>query len=183
MKFLRNIYYLSFLFIISCASPVAIFETQTYETKAPSQLSFLNKSKKADQFLWNFGDGNTSEEFEPNHKYIVSGKYTISLTAIKGKKQHTVKKDIFLDAPHECLVEMETSLGSLTIKLYDSTPKHRDNFIKLAETEFYDGILFHRVINGFMIQAGDPKAKMPKKGLDWDPVVLDIPFLLNLWMD
>ena len=54
---------------------------------------------------------------------------------------------------------METSLGTMIILLYSSTPNHRDNFIKLAEEGFYDDLLFHRVINGFMIQGGDPNSK------------------------
>ena len=54
---------------------------------------------------------------------------------------------------------METSMGSMIILLYSSTPNHRDNFIKLAEEGFYDDLLFHRVMNGFMIQGGDPNSK------------------------
>ena len=54
---------------------------------------------------------------------------------------------------------IETSMGDMTLELYDSTPKHRDNFVKLAEEGFYDGTLFHRVIPGFMIQGGDPMSK------------------------
>lgn len=56
-------------------------------------------------------------------------------------------------------VLIETSKGNITIMLYDETPLHRDNFIKLVESNFYDSILFHRVINNFMIQAGDPTSK------------------------
>lgn len=56
-------------------------------------------------------------------------------------------------------VLIETSMGNITIMLYDETPLHRDNFIKLVESNFYDSILFHRVINNFMIQAGDPTSK------------------------
>ena len=52
-----------------------------------------------------------------------------------------------------------TDMGNITIELYNETPEHRDNFLRLAEEEFYDGILFHRVISGFMIQAGDPHSK------------------------
>lgn len=54
---------------------------------------------------------------------------------------------------------IETSMGPLTIKLYDETPLHKANFEKLAKSHFFDGILFHRVINGFMIQVGDPLTK------------------------
>ena len=54
------------------------------------------------------------------------------------------------------LILMKTTLGDIKIKLYDETPLHRDNFIKLVNSGFYDGISFHRVINDFMIQAGDP---------------------------
>ncbi len=52
-----------------------------------------------------------------------------------------------------------TTHGPVTILLYDDTPKHRDNFVTLAEDGFYDGLLFHRVIEGFMIQAGDPMSR------------------------
>jgi len=54
------------------------------------------------------------------------------------------------------VILMKTSLGDIKLKLYDETPIHRDNFIKLVHSGFYEGISFHRVINGFMIQAGDP---------------------------
>ena len=56
-------------------------------------------------------------------------------------------------------VLIETTMGNITVMLYDETPLHRDNFIKLVESNFYDSILFHRVINNFMIQAGDPTSK------------------------
>jgi len=54
---------------------------------------------------------------------------------------------------------MKTTLGDIKLILYDSTPLHRDNFIKLVNSGFYDGISFHRVINSFMIQAGDPSTR------------------------
>ena len=52
-----------------------------------------------------------------------------------------------------------TNYGTIVVELYDGTPKHRDNFIKLAKQHYYDSLLFHRVINGFVIQAGDPVSK------------------------
>jgi len=57
------------------------------------------------------------------------------------------------------VVSIITSMGDIKIKLYDGTPRHRDNFIKLINTGFYDGISFHRIIKDFMIQAGDPATK------------------------
>lgn len=65
---------------------------------------------------------------------------------------------------NETLVKIETTLGDIKVKLYNETPKHRDNFIKLAEDGVYEGTLFHRVIKDFMIQAGDPDSKNAPKG-------------------
>jgi len=56
-------------------------------------------------------------------------------------------------------VRINTSEGSITVRLYDETPKHRDNFLKLAGEGFFNGTLFHRVIKDFMIQGGDPESK------------------------
>src|SRR3954463_10846850 len=56
-------------------------------------------------------------------------------------------------------VKIVTDSGTMIVKLYDSTPLHRDNFIKLVQSGFYDSLLFHRVIQGFMIQGGDPGSK------------------------
>lgn len=63
------------------------------------------------------------------------------------------------------MVLIETSMGDIKIVLYDETPLHRDNFLKLVEENFYDGILFHRVIKDFMIQGGDPYSKSENSGL------------------
>ena len=56
-------------------------------------------------------------------------------------------------------VKIETTMGDIVVELYNETPKHRDNFIKLAKEGVYDSTLFHRVIKAFMIQAGDPDSK------------------------
>ena len=60
---------------------------------------------------------------------------------------------------------IKTTVGDITIKLYNETPQHRDNFIKLVEEHYYDSILFHRVIKDFMVQAGDPESKNAEKGV------------------
>lgn len=61
-------------------------------------------------------------------------------------------------------VLLHTSMGDITLLLYGDTPRHRDNFIKRVENGDYDGVLFHRVINDFMVQTGDPDSKNAPKG-------------------
>jgi peptidylprolyl isomerase len=65
-------------------------------------------------------------------------------------------------------VSIKTTLGEIKIKLYDGTPLHRDNFIKLVNSGFYDGISFHRIIKDFMIQAGDPVTKSSPSSANQD---------------
>ena len=60
-------------------------------------------------------------------------------------------------------VEIKTSLGDIVVSLYNETPKHRDNFIKLVKEGYYDGVLFHRVIKNFMVQTGDGNSKTAKQ--------------------
>ena len=62
----------------------------------------------------------------------------------------------------EVLIKMETTKGTIILKLYNETPLHRDNFIKMVKSHSYDSLLFHRVINHFMIQGGDPNSKYAK---------------------
>ena len=61
-------------------------------------------------------------------------------------------------------IEMITTEGTIILRLSDSTPLHRDNFLRLVKTHYYDGTLFHRVINHFMIQGGDATSKTAKPG-------------------
>ena len=72
------------------------------------------------------------------------------------KEQNTSTQTVM-----EPLYDINTTMGTIRVKLYAQTPKHRQNFEKLAAEGFYNDILFHRVINGFMIQAGDPLTKDP----------------------
>ena len=81
-----------------------------------------------------------------------------SIAAVEQTKR-TMEKIATL--PEEPIFDIITSMGVIKVKLYSGTPKHRENFAKLALENYYDGLLFHRVINGFMIQAGDPLTKDP----------------------
>jgi peptidyl-prolyl cis-trans isomerase B (cyclophilin B) len=67
-------------------------------------------------------------------------------------------------------VVIHTEYGKIVMMLYDKTPKHRDNMIKLIKEKFYDGTLFHRVIPGFVIQGGDPDSKDPQKSQPGAPL-------------
>ncbi|HND95323.1 MAG TPA: peptidylprolyl isomerase, partial [Chitinophagaceae bacterium] len=83
----------------------------------------------------------------------------ITTVTVIGQKDSTLKKK---DYKKDGL--LETSMGDMVVRLSDSTPLHRDNFLKLVKMGYYDGILFHRVINHFMIQAGDPESKNAEYG-------------------
>ncbi|MDE6650891.1 MAG: peptidylprolyl isomerase [Paramuribaculum sp.] len=65
---------------------------------------------------------------------------------------------------NDVIVELKTTLGDIKILLYGDTPRHLDNFVHLVDSGFYNGVLFHRVINDFMIQTGDPDSKDAPKG-------------------
>jgi cyclophilin family peptidyl-prolyl cis-trans isomerase len=97
----------------------------------------------------------------------------ISITMVAAISCSTQKKTTAPAAPKETAppkpvgerkVLISTDFGNMTVKLYDATPKHRDNFIKLAQQGFYDSLLFHRVIKNFMIQGGDPESKHAAAG-------------------
>lgn len=64
----------------------------------------------------------------------------------------------------DALVDIKTSMGDIRVRLFGDTPKHQANFVKLVNEGFYDGVLFHRVINDFMVQTGDPDSKNAAKG-------------------
>jgi cyclophilin family peptidyl-prolyl cis-trans isomerase len=70
-----------------------------------------------------------------------------------------VKKMVIRNSNTNRMVEISTDMGVMKVLLYNETPNHRDNFIKLVEQHFYDSLLFHRIIKGFMVQGGDPSSK------------------------
>jgi len=152
-------FFMLMLLLSSCAKTIANFGYSEPENPAPAIVKFENQSKNAESYEWNFGDGTTSSDPAPAHEFKSSGDFIVTLTAMKGGKKNTAQKQITVAKPKVCLVEIETTLGTMTAILYDATPQHRDNFLKLAEDGYYDDLLFHRVINGFMIQGGDPESR------------------------
>ncbi len=153
----------SALILFSCGKPISNFTYNVNDNHAPATVTFENNSSNAEEYYWDFGDGSNSDKESPTHEYKTSGNYTVVLKAKKGSKEKDKEINVFIPAPSKCLVELETEYGNMVIELYDATPKHRDNFIKLVEEGFYNDLLFHRVIDGFMVQGGDPNSKNAKK--------------------
>lgn len=91
-------------------------------------------------------------------KSLIFGIFAMLSTTLMAKDSNPSKEK------KETMVIISTDYGDMKIKLYDETPLHRDNFIKLAKEGFFDGLLFHRVIPQFMIQGGDPTSRDAKPG-------------------
>lgn len=104
--------------------------------------------------LMAFGCGNSSKKAEAAAQAEQARLDSIEAAQQAAKEKTAMEKMATL--PEEPVFDIVTNLGTITVKLYSKTPKHRDNFEKLALTGYYNGLLFHRVINGFMIQGGDP---------------------------
>lgn len=108
-----------------------------------------------------FTNVSTLWEFKPlfqtlNMKQIIS---SIILCVLCAFNVHSTPAKNNQNVDSRVKVEVKTSMGDFVVALYDETPQHRDNFVKLAKEGYYDGVLFHRVINQFMVQAGDPSSK------------------------
>jgi cyclophilin family peptidyl-prolyl cis-trans isomerase len=153
------------VFIASCSNPMSKFLIKEAEKTVPAKVVFQNNSKKAERYEWDFGDGKKSTDSLPNHEYKRSGNYTITLKAIKGEKMSVSKQQLIVNAPIECMVEIETEYGTMLAVLSNKTPLHRDNFIKLSDEGYYDDLIFHRVISDFMIQGGDPNSRNAESGI------------------
>ena len=91
-------------------------------------------------------------------KSLIFGIFAMLSTTLMAKDPNSTKEK------KETMVIISTNYGDMKVKLYDETPLHRDNFIKLAKEGFFDGLLFHRAIPQFMIQGGDPTSKDAKPG-------------------
>ncbi len=155
------------IMLTSCATnkPKPSFTTPTQKFTAPVKVTFTNTSVKAEKYEWDFGDGSpVSTEVNPTHRYSHSGNFNVVLKATSGSKTVIRKQMVQVTAPERCLIEIETDQGTMIAELFSSTPQHRDNFVKLADEGYYNDLLFHRVIQGFMIQGGDPNSRGAKPG-------------------
>ncbi|MEL6391910.1 MAG: peptidylprolyl isomerase [Bacteroidota bacterium] len=147
------------LLLSHCARPIAQLQAPR-EARAGELVSFTNESREAASYSWDFGDGNNSTAENPEHRFLKSGDYQVILTATNAEgRSKSKRQQISILPPERCLVYIETSEGNMVAELYDETPQHQDNFTKLVDESFYDNLLFHRVIDGFMIQGGDPNSR------------------------
>lgn len=105
-----------------------------------------------------FGCGNGAKKAEDEAAAAAAAEQARrdSIAAAEQAAKEKTAMDIISILPEEPVFDIVTNLGTIKVKLYSKTPKHRENFAKLALTSYYDSLLFHRVINGFMIQGGDP---------------------------
>lgn len=150
----------SALLWMGCAEePQALFTMEAKSEVSPAEVVFTNYSKNAKEYIWTFGDGQSSTEENPTHIYESWGTFTVTLTAKNGSKTTVMEQQIQIKEPRRKVAEIVTSKGVMMVELSNYTPQHRDNFIKLANEGFYNDLLFHRVIAGFMVQGGDPESK------------------------
>lgn len=143
----------------ACNRPISKFTASPTEVPAPAEIQFHNESEKANFYKWTFGDGDSSFLENPTHTYYKPGEYEVTLQAINEKKSRIQTQTIMITSPEKSLVEIQTPYGNLIVELYDDTPQHKQNFLELTRKGFYDSLLFHRVIDGFMIQGGDPESR------------------------
>ena len=108
------------------------------------------------------GCGNSSKKAEQKAAEDAAEKARLdSLEQVEMQKKQQEAMNVLATLPEEPVFDIVTNMGTIKVKLYSKTPKHRENFAKLALSGYYNGLLFHRVINGFMIQGGDPLTKDP----------------------
>ena len=138
----------------SCAGPVAGFAVN--EQPAFMQIvHFSNESDNADSFRWYVNDSLASKNADMETRFLSSGRHNIKLVAESEGKENSISKDVFVSQAERCHFVIRTTLGDLVVALYEETPLHLKNFVELVESGFYKDIDFHRIIQGFMVQAGE----------------------------
>ncbi|MEO6190654.1 MAG: peptidylprolyl isomerase [Saprospiraceae bacterium] len=145
--------------VFSCSKKIVQISSDKNIVKITDQIKFNYSGSKAKSVLWLFGDGTQSNELNPSHRYAASGNFNVIMKANFGKQIKETNMNIQVKHPEHCMILLETKFGVMTIRLYDETPEHRDNFVKLVEEGYYKDLLFHRVISGFMVQGGDPNSR------------------------
>jgi len=129
----------------------------------PAHLTFENKSENANAYIWKVNSEVVAESENLDYTFLESGRYLVELEAQKDSKKDKKQTEIIIEASIQCHVLIKTSLGNLVVQLSEQTPRHLNNFVQLVESNYYNGLTFHRVIDGFMIQGGDNKTRKSGK--------------------
>mgnify|MGYP000094005090 CR=1 FL=1 len=154
------IFFFSILLLIQCSSLQSGFVVdENIELVAPVELEFTSQAPSVDSFYWTVNGQEIARSSTAHYTFKESGKYRVRLAVSKGNKTSVSSRDILIKAPQKCRVIMETSMGDMVFELHEETPDHLNNFIKLVKDGYYNGLSFHRVMSGFMIQAGDNKTR------------------------
>lgn len=156
---------------MQCAKPIAEYNYTQDTSEVPARVKFSNNSKNAEVFEWQIGDSIVSQSKDLEYDFYTSGRHTVKLKAAKGNTHSIKTKDIYIDAPNVCRVRVLTNYGAMIFELAEETPRHLKNFIDLIEKSYYDNLIFHRVIEGFMIQAGEKGRTVSKVDLESLPQV------------
>lgn len=145
----------------ACSKPVANFLIEG-DTQLANSLTFKNNSTNAESYTWKVNNKVISEEKDFQYNFYESGRHSVQLIAKKGSKSVSTESDVFIDPPSACMALLETNHGNMILSLNEETPLHLNNFVKMVNSGFYEGIIFHRVMDGFMIQGGDDKLRQTK---------------------
>ena len=152
---------------VACSRPVAKFVLEGERT-APARLELKNISENASRSTWLLDGHEISEDFESYFILEESGRYELELLVQDGTKSDSYKEEIIIDAPSSCIVLIRTTMGDMAFALSELTPMHQKNFLEVVESGFYKDVLFHRVIDGFMIQAGEKEGDSASESTEID---------------
>lgn len=147
--------------LTSCSKPLADFtllDTQK-ETLTPHLLKADNTSSNASTYVWKVNGKEISTSNDLEYPLYNSGRYIIELEAKEGDKSSTKTDEVIINAREACLLLMRTTEGDMIFSLLEETPLHLHNMEQLIEDKYYNGLLFHRIIDDFMIQGGDNKTR------------------------
>ena len=155
----------SILAVSSCIGPSPDFSASYASGEEnPTQLKFTNQSSNAESYTWYFGDGSTTNVENPSHEFKAFGNVMVVLEARKGSNSARDTQYVNIPEPPRTKVAIDTKFGTMVAELFNTTPLHRENFLKLTNEGYYDSLLFHRVMDGFMIQGGDPDSRNAEPG-------------------
>jgi cyclophilin family peptidyl-prolyl cis-trans isomerase len=160
MKFLNVIIFLLTVgLFFSCKKevppPVPDF---TFTTDSMTVKFSATATNDPTTWEWDFGDSTTGTGADVSHTYNREGSFTVTLKTSNQSGSNNISKQINIGIKLS-LISIKTSFGEMIIWMYDQTPKHKSNFLKLAKDNYFDSTTFHRIIKDFVIQGGDPNSK------------------------